>query len=131
MWWELQRAAARKATPAEQMVLARYALVIDAGVAARQPSEPEINASGYPSVAAHFEVQGEVVVTGRARAEGPGLEAPRVTARRLTVPGIRGVRPVAFETMRDRASLDRAAKVVSTQRNLDKDAELSFRWILK
>jgi hypothetical protein len=54
-----------------------------------------------------------------------------VAERRITVPGIRGQRPVAFETLLDQASLARAAEVVATQAAPGQETDVSFNWSLQ
>lgn len=129
--WELQRAATRAAPPGEQALLARYA-VVDAAMARAQARNPGLSDAGYPNAAAQFGVEGAVVTRGRLRADGTGLDAPRIVARRITVPGIRDMRPVAFETWLDSATLERAAKTAPTAKRAPGDeAELRFNWKLQ
>jgi hypothetical protein len=129
--WQLQRPATRAATPGEQALLARYA-VVDGWMSRAQSRNPGLSDTGYPNAAAQFGVEGEVVVRGRLRADGTGLDAPRIVARRITVPGIRDMRPVAFETWLDSATLERATKTAPTaKRAAGDEAELRFNWKLQ
>ena len=54
----------------------------------------------YPTMARRFQVTGSTVIKRSLDAAGKVVDA-RVTTRKLTVPGIRGVRPVAFENTFD------------------------------
>lgn len=66
----------------------------------------------YPRLATRFEVEGTITVEIVVDAQGRMRQAA-VVARRVSVPGIRGVPPVAFETLLDEASLARAQKLNS------------------
>jgi hypothetical protein len=58
----------------------------------------------YPSIARHYNMSGFTTVSVQLDAEGKPLQAA-VTGREITVSGIRGVRPVAFENVFDAASV--------------------------
>lgn len=67
------------------------------------PTEQQVAADGrppYPTMARRFQVTGTTVIKRTLDAAGKVADA-RVTTRKITVPGIRGVRPVAFETAFD------------------------------
>lgn len=99
-WW-LQRQGDEPAA----LDLARLALL-------PQPPAPQVDRqrddSGYPLVAARYGVQGRTTVTMQVDADGRVRDA-RVSDRALTVPGLQGQRPIAFETVFDALSLSRAA----------------------
>ena len=97
-----------------------------------QAKAPGISEGGYPNAAARFGVQGDVVAKGRLRSDGAGMDAPRIVARRISVPGIPDARPVAFETWLDSATLDRATKTAPTATPAPGgDTEVRFSWKLQ
>ncbi len=63
----------------------------------------------YPTLARRFEVQGTVLVEVQLDAQGRILGS-RIASRNLTAMEQVGVRPLAFETLLDEASLKRAAR---------------------
>jgi len=62
--------------------------------------DPEKELTGYPKLAARFEVTGRTKLSRRFDAAGKPTHA-EVIERTITVPGIRGMRPIAFEDMFD------------------------------
>lgn len=64
----------------------------------------------YPTLARRFVVQGTVLVEVQVDAKGQILGS-RIANRKLTAMEQAGVRPLAFETLLDEASLKRAARV--------------------
>jgi hypothetical protein len=130
-WW-LQREAARGVVSAATMAAVRHALAFEAAVGWRPPGESDIQSNGYPRAAARAWVEGRIVVAGRRREVGAGLEQPRIASRTLSVPGVRGSRPVAFETLLDAASLARAATVqVKPPPPGEEESKLEFVWRLE
>jgi hypothetical protein len=63
--------------------------------------------SEYPTFARRWQVEGRITVEVGPDRDGTA-SASRIVARDVTIPGIRGNRPVAFETALDHASLARA-----------------------
>lgn len=111
-WW-LQVSLAQGTPPAQALNAFRYGTLITAadrygslfdsqdGGAAK----PAASASpGYPALAARFDATGVTKISRRFDAAGKPVQAS-VTERRITVRGIRGVRPVAFENTFDAPSL--------------------------
>jgi hypothetical protein len=129
--WALQREDLRQAPAAEQLNLLRYGLLFVAADWLSERDAPAVNDAGYPTLAARFEVTGDIAVAGRVRSSGEGLEALRIVAREINVPGIRGVRPVAFDTALDAASLERAAAVTLDRATPGVARTLSFNWRLQ
>jgi hypothetical protein len=130
-WWLRREAARPGARPAELLLTARYALSLEVAAFPAPLTERPASASDYPALARRFGVEGSITVHGRVRTGAAGLEQPRVAERRITVPGIRGQRPVAFETLLDQASLARAAEVVATQAAPGQETDVSFNWSLQ
>lgn len=129
--WHLKRASARAAPQTEQALLVRFAFM-DEAMGRVQALSPGQRKDGYPDAAARFGVQGEVTAKGQVRADGAGLEAPRIAARRITVPGIRELRPVAFETWLDSASLARAALTPPSGKQAPgAEGQIRFDWKLQ
>ena len=106
-WW-LRESLRAGATPAAALNAFRYGTMLTAvdrfgdafdtpGAApARDPAGPP----PYPGIASHFGATGVTTVSVRLDAAGKPLQAA-VTGRKVDVPGIRGVRPVAFENVFD------------------------------
>ncbi|NCT81595.1 MAG: hypothetical protein GXC94_00465 [Comamonadaceae bacterium] len=128
--WTLSREAQGPADAASRMTLARYALLADAAVVLRQRGLPELDEEGFPRIASAFDVVGDVTAVGRARPTGSGLDEVRIENRQVSLPGVRGVRAVGFETVFDEATLQRAAKT-PTRPGQGEWTELPFTWTLK
>lgn len=106
-WW-LQESLRAGATPAAVLNAFRYGTMLTAvdrfgdafdkpGAAGKQdPASPP----PYPGIATRFGATGVTTVSVRLDAAGKPLQAA-VTGRKVDVPGIRGVRPVAFENVFD------------------------------
>jgi hypothetical protein len=106
-WW-LQESLRAGATPAAALNAFRYGTMLTAvdrfgdafdkpGAAGKQdPASPP----PYPGIATRFGATGVTTVSVRLDAAGKPLQAA-VTGRKVDVPGIRGVRPVAFENVFD------------------------------
>lgn len=129
--WELQRAPTRAASTIEKMALVRYSLLIDPASIMGLESPEIVGSTGYPVVAQRFGVEGTITVEGRYSSKGVGLDKPRVVVRHITVPGIRDVRPIAFEPLLDPASLERAAKVEYTDGAAGEVRRVDFVWRLE
>lgn len=71
---------------------------------------PERDPQAYPAVAQRFEVVGRILLEVTIDAQGRYQQA-EVVDRKVNVPGVRGQRPVAFETLLDDGSVARAAAV--------------------
>lgn len=65
---------------------------------------------GYPDLARAYVVEGRVTVEAIVDAQGK-FQQGAVVKRDISVPGIRGARPVAFEPLLDDASIERARGV--------------------
>ena len=80
----------------------------DAEATAGTPGTPGTpGPSAYPEFARRFDVSGVTTISRRFDAAGKPEHAS-VVARKITVPGIRGVRPIAFEDAFDAASVQHA-----------------------
>ena len=114
-WW--LRVTLRKSAPLREQALVafRYALMpsalerwadlTPAGAGGPAPASQE-----YPIFASMHGVEGTITVQSVVDVDGR-FQRATVVKREVTVDGIRGVRPVAFETVLDEASLARAALV--------------------
>lgn len=106
-WW-LRESLRAGATPAAALNAFRYGTMLTAvdrfGDAFDKPGTAESkDAAGpppYPGIASRFGATGVTTVSVRLDATGKPLQAA-VTGRKVDVPGIRGVRPVAFENVFD------------------------------
>lgn len=114
-WW--LRVALRKSVALRDQALVtfRYALMPLAtegwtGLASSAASGAATAAQDYPPFASRHGVEGTITVQSVVDMEGR-FQRATVVRREVTVDGIRGVRPVAFETVLDEASLARAARV--------------------
>lgn len=130
-WWLRREAAGGRALPPDSLTAARYALIPSAqdslGHLVARRSEPD----GYPPLAGVFRVEGSVHVGGRARASGVGFDQPVVRKRAVSVPGIRNVRPVAFETIFDDASLARVATMKTGAAAAGESVEVEIKWAVE
>lgn len=107
--WGLRQALAQPGARRDQAWLAwRYAMLPRADLWYSQ-AEPEPDDGEYPKFAQHWQVEGRVMVELRLDAQGQPQPA-RVLSRAITVPGVRGVPPVAFETLLDERSIARAQR---------------------
>jgi hypothetical protein len=129
--WELQREPTRSETAREQAELVRYARLVDATTLHWPPSDNQRSKDDYPPTAARFGVEGEVQVRWPAHSGTAGANSPQIVSRVVTVPGIRNVRPVAFETLFDAASLERAAKLPPLDNTNGKPREVVLKWKLQ
>ena len=106
-WW-LQESLRAGATPAAALNAFRYGTMLTAvdrfGDALDKPGAAEkqdpAGPPPYPGIAARFGATGVTTVSVRLDAAGTPLQAA-VTGRKVDVPGIHGVRPVAFENVFD------------------------------
>jgi hypothetical protein len=107
-WWLNVGVSQRGATAGQALTTFRYGtLPLAAWMLPPPPKEAaEPAPDAYPALARRWEVEGSVTVRMQLDAEGRVREA-RVAARRITVPGVRGERPVLFETLLDPPSLAR------------------------
>jgi hypothetical protein len=116
-WW-LRAGLAQGATPAAALAAFRYGTMIsamdrvgqgfedqEANAAARAAAEAAAKGvPPYPRMANAFDVEGTTTVRRRLDAAGKPGQAS-VVKRDITVRGIRGVRPVAFENTFDALSM--------------------------
>jgi hypothetical protein len=124
-WW-LRESLRAGATPAAALNAFRYGTMLTAvdrfGDAFDKPGTAESkDAAGpppYPGIASRFGATGVTTVSVRLDATGKPLQAA-VTGRKVDVPGIRGVRPVAFENVFD-ATIEKYAS--QEGRHYDKPA---------
>ena len=90
----------------------------------------------YPPLAGIYEVQGSVVLQLKIDAEGQ-FKGATVVDRKLSVPGLQGARPLAFETSLDEATIALAAKATyskpepSQLSNGVMTARKEYAWTLK
>jgi hypothetical protein len=106
-WW-LRESLRQGVAPAVALNAFRYGTMLTAvdrfGNAWDKPNAADVkNPAGpppYPGVATRFEATGATTVSVRLDAQGKPLDAA-IIGRKIAVPGIRGVRPVAFENVFD------------------------------
>jgi hypothetical protein len=85
-------------------------------------------ADGYPVAAMRHGVEGVLQV--HARLAGGRLQNPVVASRRITVPGLEGERPIAFETIFDEQTLARARQARQEGPDADR-VTVEFVWRLQ
>ena len=105
-WW-LSVSLAQGASPEATLNAFRYATLIGAAERFGQAPDSDTGAvpkgaakPDYPEFARHFDVSGSTRISRRFDDAGKPVAAS-VIQRKITVRGIRGVRPVAFETAFD------------------------------
>ncbi len=107
-WALMQWVAARPQESETAMMAWRYASLADTLGSFVDPEPTEKTGSAdYPAKASRFEVEGTTRVKVTFDAMG-AIARSEIVRRDVHVPGVRGVRAVAFETMFDGASLARA-----------------------
>jgi hypothetical protein len=127
-WWLRGAHDAAGAARADRLLAWRYATMPSAELwfggaqAAKEGSQAE-----YPDFARRWLVEGSIAVEIRAAGSG-SKGSERIVARRVSVPGIRGQRAVAFETALDDASLARAAAL---DRSTEPARRVEFVWKLQ
>ena len=110
-WWLSMQPAGDASARRKVLDELRYTTMF--GIADRDYSErdsaakPDLVAS-YPPLATRYHVEGLITLKLSIDAEGK-LQRAEVLRRDIQVPGIRGNRPVAFETLLDAAAVARAA----------------------
>jgi hypothetical protein len=111
-WW-LQESLRQGAAPAAVLNAFRYGTLISATdrfiEAATAPpaddkAKPASAKPDYPKLAGRFLVTGVTTMHVQLAADGKPMQAS-VANRKIDVPGIRGVRPVAFENIFDKPSV--------------------------
>ena len=117
-WWLLENLA--KGQPAAAVLNAfRYGTMVTAtsrfgdffdSPEDKQAEAPPTGAPVFPSVAQRFEAVGSISVAREFDASGKTVRAS-VVERKITVPGIRGVRPIAFEDAFDAVSVQHVLKL--------------------
>lgn len=110
--WAARSLVAADAAPTPEQVLAlRYATMLRAEhtLPSFKDDEPPPEPTAYPALARRWGVTGDVTVETDVDAAGQ-VQRTRVVARRISVPGVRDARPVAFETMLDAPALAAAAR---------------------
>lgn len=114
-WW-LTVSLAQGGTPAAVLSAFRYGMLItvDNRVGrAFDTEEPQASAVQpgatpvFPKLAVRFDASGSTRIRRQLDAAGKPVQAS-VVDRKITVPGIRGARPIAFETIFDEAALSYA-----------------------
>ena len=137
-WWLQSQLADGKADRARALAVYRYSTMLDAndfmptGYKAKPGAPaPASGKPAYPLAASYFHVEG--LTTTRVSLDGQGKAGKaEVIARTIKVPGVRGERPVAGETLLDEAAIDYARQrsyppgttgetEFEMQWNLDKD----------
>lgn len=116
-WW-FKRSLQQGVAQATALSAFRYGTLISAELRFTGMFEP-VSANGkppppptdgkppYPPIANRFRAEGATI--GQARLDAGGkVQQASVVDRKITVPGIRGVRPVAFETLFDALTLQYA-----------------------
>jgi hypothetical protein len=106
-WWLRRTLALQPSEQAASLIAWRYAslpdgarwLVSDDRLKGKTPAD-------YPPFAAQFGIEGKVLVDVVLDPRGH-IASTRIAGRELTVNGVRGIRPVAFETSLDEASIAR------------------------
>jgi len=109
-WW-LRQNLHRGMAPAAALSAFRYGTMLSAvdrlGTAYDKPGADDKPGPGvkppYPGIAMRFQVTGDT--TARVQAGVDGKQKASMVERRIEVEGIRGVRPVAFENVFDKAML--------------------------
>jgi hypothetical protein len=113
------------------LVLASDRLHADTGARGQnQAQDPSSLEAYFPKFASRFVASGTTTMLIELDATGKALQAS-VTGRRITVQGIRGQRPIAFENIFDRA----AVNYILQARHFDKPsqagpARLQIVWTL-
>ena len=113
-WW-LRESLRRGAPPAQALNTFRHGTLISAGdrfAGAFEPppdgkTEAAAGEPAYPRVASRFLVTGTTTLSAQLDAAGKPLQVS-IIGRQVNVPGIRGARPVAFETVFDQLALNYA-----------------------
>jgi hypothetical protein len=131
-WW-LQERIRQGAAPAEALAAFRYGTMItvaerSAGVGAVKDTERGSKARGtvsYPTIATFFQAGGSTTIRVKFDAAGKAVDAS-VVARTVTVPGIPGVRPLAFETIFDQEALRHALE--DRRYSADAAPEFTLAW---
>ncbi|WP_373989124.1 hypothetical protein [Duganella sp. BuS-21] len=106
-WW-FKHSLQQGVAPATALNAFRYGTMISADVRLAGMFNPqqgqEKGKSPYPAVATRFQAEGSTIGQIRLGAGGKPQQAS-VIARKIVVPGIREVRPLAFENLFDAATL--------------------------
>lgn len=134
-WW-LQESLRRGIAPAAALNAFRYGTMLTAvgrfGTTFDKPDAAMGNdVAGrppYPSVAKYFLVTGVTTVSVQLDRDGNPLQAS-VIGRQVQVPGIRGVRPVAFENAFDDASVKYAMQEDRHYNKPSGDAPYKFQMV--
>lgn len=134
-WW-LQESLRRGVAPAAALSTFRYGTMLTVfdriGKAFDKPgADAATDPAGpppYPGVAAHFGVTGVTTVSVRLDPAGKPLQAT-VIGRKVDVPGIRGVRPVAFENVFDAAIVKYATQAGRHYGKPSGDAPYKFQMV--
>jgi hypothetical protein len=126
--WQLRVSVKQGASPAAALSAFRYGTLITATerlAGMFDPASGETPAvadkaplPAFPALAGHFQVTGKTTMRVQLDGAGKATQAS-VANRKIDVVGIRGTRPVAFETTFDRPALDYALKT----RTYDKPAD--------
>jgi len=140
--WSLRARLPEPGVRRDEALLAyRYAMMPLAQQSLLSPEDLKELASAppsaeYPKFARQFVVEGQITVEREVDASGRLLNVAFVK-RVVSVAGIRGVRPVAFETALDDASLARATDLPTTKPATDpldggrKRQRVEFKWRLE
>lgn len=114
-WW-LRESLRRGTPPAAALGAFRYGTLITAGLRfggtfdlppADGKPEPVTDKPPYPKIALRFMVTGKTTLSARLDATGKPSEVV-VIERKVDMPGVRGARPIAFETIFDQLALNYA-----------------------
>jgi hypothetical protein len=134
-WW-LQESLREGATPASALNAFRYGTLISAsfrlaGMFSPDPDDKADAARGpvYPPLANHFAVTGTTTVSAQLNADGTARQAT-IALRKVEVPGIQGVRALAFEDIFDQNALNYALRNHYPKPKTDKPFQFEMVWSL-
>lgn len=142
-WW-LQVSLAQGTPPAAALAGFRYGTLLTATARMGEGFEtqnPEATAKAaaeaekrgvpaYPRLAAYFDVNGKTTVRRRLDGAGKPVQAS-VVKREITVRGVRGVRPVAFEDAFDALSIKYGSSAqLAAKPAADNTQSLQMVWML-
>jgi len=124
-WW-LQQAVRRPG--ADERALSDEYRYVTRPLPADPPNAKDQATANYPPAAADYGAEGKVKL--QARRSGGRMVDPVVVGRQITVPGLEGERPIAFETLFDAAALQRVRQVQQNEPDNDR-VYFEFVWRLQ
>ncbi|MBV8465464.1 MAG: hypothetical protein JO218_05935 [Burkholderiales bacterium] len=115
-WWLQSQLADGRIDRKQALTVYRYSTMLDAADFVPPSFKLKVDAAreaegkpGYPLAATYFKVEGTVSLLASTDEQGRAFNA-EIAGRQLRVPGVRGNRPLAFETLLDDASIDYARR---------------------